>query len=293
VPGATGGKMTIGEADCPANPADRTTVPITKPGLGISADYGLPPTPNASLPDPYYKTQESYAYSKAAVDTGEIMIRGGSHLDFSWIPNQAFGASLRGPDIIDWYTTAWFDKYLKHDPSADARLLTERWRNDPVEAGIDPNHDGNAFSFYFYSRLSIHLASGSVFDCEDLREGCPRMVASDGYPGDYSYIKIDTTPDSVVGPGASLRGSSSLTLCTRRQAVRLRLRHPPGTRIVEVKVYVDRRHLLTLKGRSLRRVTVPGLPGRGRHTVRVYEYSRKGFVARISRRIHGCGYRAR
>ena len=58
------------------------------------------------------KSKESLAYSQAGVDSGEIIIRGGSHLDFSFIPNQAFGASLRGPDMIAWYTSAWFDKYL-------------------------------------------------------------------------------------------------------------------------------------------------------------------------------------
>ncbi len=95
------------------------------PRLGISADYGLPPTPNTSLPDPRAKEDESLAYSKAGVDSGEIVIRGGSHLDFSFIPNQAFGASLRGPDITDWYTTAWFDKYLKHEP-VGRRLAADR-----------------------------------------------------------------------------------------------------------------------------------------------------------------------
>jgi dienelactone hydrolase len=205
VPGSAGGSNTIGELGCPADPANRTTVPITKPALGMAADYGLPAVPNKSLPPPHGKSTESLAYSAAGDDTGEIVIRGGSHVDFSWIPNQAFGASLRGPDIIDWYTSAWFDKYLKHDPSADARLLSERWRNDPVEAGIDPKQDGNAFSFYYYSRLDIHRSDGSVFDCENLRDGCPGMVATDGYPGDYSYIKIDTTPDSATGPGAALR----------------------------------------------------------------------------------------
>ena len=118
----------------------------------MSADYGLPPTPNTSLPNPQAKSTWSLAYSKAGVDSGEIVIRGGSHLDFSFIPNQAFGASLRGPDVIDWYTSAWFDKYVKHDPTADSRLLTTRWREDPTEAAVDPNHDGNAFSFYYLSR---------------------------------------------------------------------------------------------------------------------------------------------
>ncbi len=142
VPGG-GSSSTIGEASCPADPSARRSVPITKPGLGISADYGLPPLPNLSLPDPHGKSTLSVAYSRASVDSGEIVIRGGSHLDFSFIPNPAFGASLRGPDIVDWYTTAWFDRYLKHDRTADLRLLSDRWRHDPVEAGVDPFHDAN------------------------------------------------------------------------------------------------------------------------------------------------------
>jgi dienelactone hydrolase len=180
-----------GEQPCPADPSQRTPAPITKPALGISADYGLPPTPNTSQPDPGAKSTESREYTKARVDTGEIIIRGGSHLDFSFIPNQAFGASLRGPDLTDWYTTAWFDKYVKGDPTADRRLLTNRWRHDGAEAGIDPDHDGNAFSFYYPSRLDF----GGV-DCEDLRAGCAALSDDDGYPGEYSYVAIDRSPDT-------------------------------------------------------------------------------------------------
>jgi dienelactone hydrolase len=209
VPSQQGGaapSTTIGEKGCPAEPGDRTTVPITKPGLGISADYGLPPVPNTGLPEPLAKSQESLAYSQAGIDSGQIIIRGGSHLDFSFIPNQAFGASLRGPDEVAWYTSAWFDKYLKHQASADRRLLTNRWREDPAEAAIDPNHDGNAFSFYYLSRLDIHLRDGRSWDCEELREGCAGMVATkrDRYPGEYSYVGIDTSPDASSGPGAGL-----------------------------------------------------------------------------------------
>jgi hypothetical protein len=100
-------------------------------------------------------------------------------------------------------------------------LLSERWRDDPVEAGVDPGHDGNAFSFYYYSRLDIHLAGGAVWDCEDLRDGCAGMVPAgqDGYPGDYSYVAIDTSPDAVTGPGAAVaRRGSSLTAAPRAGA---------------------------------------------------------------------------
>jgi hypothetical protein len=207
-PGGSGG--TIGEKPCPADPSARTTVPISKPGLGISADYGLPPVPNVSMPDPAAKSVYSHAYTDAGVDTGEIIIRGGSHLDFSFIPLVAFGASLRGADLTDWYTTAWFDKYLKQDPTADARLLTERWRHDAAEAKVDPRHDGNAFSFYYPSRLDIHLASGQ-WDCEDLRAGCAGMVSADGFAGSYSYLALATSKDHPgAGSTISAPGPNSL-----------------------------------------------------------------------------------
>jgi hypothetical protein len=184
------------EQPCPANPSARTVPPVTKPALGMSADYFLPPTPNTSQPDPSAKTRESFAYSAAGVDTGELIIRGGSHLDFSFIPNAAFGASLRGADMITWYTTDWFDKYVKGDPTADARLLTTRWRNDLAESSIDTHQDANLYSFYYQSRLDIHRAwGGGVVDCEDMRAGCPELSAQDGVPGPYSYLMVATTPD--------------------------------------------------------------------------------------------------
>jgi dienelactone hydrolase len=290
VPG-NGSSSTIGEAGCPADPADRTTVPITKPALGISADYGLPPTPNTSLPDPTVKEQESKVYTQAGVDTGEIVIRGGSHLDFSFIPNQAFGASLRGPDITDWYTTAWFDKYLKHQSSADAWLLSERWRGDPVEAGVDPNHDGNAFSFYYYSRLDIHLANGGSFDCEDLRDGCPAMTSNDGYKGDYSYIAIDTTPDAVSGGGAGLKSSSGLNVCPSNARITMHFGPVHGRRITRAKLYVGRRLVLTRRGHSLRTVSIGGLPGTSPHRLRLLLYAHRGLARRITRTVYGCAHK--
>jgi hypothetical protein len=265
-------------------------VPITKPALGMSADYFLPPTPNTSLPDPKSKSTESFAYSQAGVDTGEIIIRGGSHLDFSWIPNQLFGASLRGADEIAWYTSAWFDKYVKGDPTADARLLTNRWRDDPIEAAIDPNHDGNGFSFYYLSRLDLHRANGTVFDCEDLRDGCPGMTSNDGYPGTYDYVKIDTVPDAVSGSGAPLRSSSGLGACPASRRITFRLRRVEDHRITRVKAYVDGHLVLTRRGHSLRRVTLPGLPGTRRHRIRVWEYSGHRLVRRITRYVYGCAH---
>jgi dienelactone hydrolase len=205
-PNGGSGAFPPGEQPCPADPSQRAVALLTKPALGISADYFLPPTPNTSQPDPESKSAQSVRYSGAGVDSGELIIRGGSHLDFSWIPNPGFGASLRGADMTDWYMTAWFDKYVKGDPSADDRLLSDRWFSDAKEAAVDPDGDGNMFSRYYRSRLDIPLAGGGSFDCEDIRpepmrpneaSPCSGFVprVQDGWPGEYDYVAIDTSPD--------------------------------------------------------------------------------------------------
>jgi dienelactone hydrolase len=193
-PGTNDGSFPPGEAGCPAHPEDRAGAAPAKPALGMSADYFLPPAPNTSEP-PDTKSEVSKLYSSHGVDTGELVIRGGSHLDFSFISNPAFGATLRGADMVDWYTTAWFDKYVKGDPTSDARLLTNRWRHDGAEAAVDPDRDGNLFSFYHASRLDFHRADGTRVTCEALRAGCAPLSDDDGHPGEYSYVAIATSPD--------------------------------------------------------------------------------------------------
>ncbi len=184
---------------CPADPTQRRPVPYTKPALGLSADYNVT-VPHVSDPDPLEKSTASLAYSKAGVDTGQIIIRGGTHLDFSFLSNPAFPATLRGADLIAWYTVAWMDKYVKGDPTADRRLLTHRWRRDPMGAAVDPTGDPNDLSHYYRSRLDIVRENGRRFRCEDLRSGCAGMVDHDGFPGLYRYLRQVTSPD---GPGST------------------------------------------------------------------------------------------
>jgi len=206
--------------DCAAAPATRKPPPITKPALGMSADYFLTPTPYTASPDPAAKSAGSLAYTKAGVDTGELIIRGGTHYEFSYIPNPAFGASLRGMDLVAWYTAAWFDKYLKGDPSADSRLVTGRWRADAPEAAVDPEKDGNLFSFYYPSRLDIGLSGGGRFRCENLRSSC--TLPRDCEPVPFSYLALALTPDRPradapcrVANGA-LRGGTGRRSCLPR-----------------------------------------------------------------------------
>ncbi len=165
------------------------------PSLGLSADYFLTPTPYTTTPPKREKAQASYAFSRAGVDTGEIVVRGGTHYEWSYIPTPAFGATLRGIDLSAWYTTAWFDRYVKGDRSAQRRLLTNRWRGDGIEASVDPTGDGNMYSYHYRSRLDLGHDGGRRVRCENLRKGCAALTRRDGRGPSYSYLAIATSRD--------------------------------------------------------------------------------------------------
>lgn len=171
----------------PAGPAPA----ITKPALSITSDYLLVPVPYATPPDPDIKAQASHIYSAQGVDTGTVVIRGGTHFDFNDVP-AILPASLRGIDLVAWYTTAWFSKYLKHDPAADAMLTSTRWQDDEATASADITGDANLLSWHYRSRLDIGLHGGGRFRCENLRRGCAGQVegARDGGPENYSFADI-------------------------------------------------------------------------------------------------------
>jgi dienelactone hydrolase len=271
------------EQPCPADPSQRVAAPITKPALGMSADYFIPPEPNTSDPDPLAKSKQSFAYSKKGLDTGELIIRGGTHYDFDWVPNPGFPATLRGADEIAWYTTAWFDKYVKGDASADKRLLTNRWRGDAAEAAVDPLGDGNMFSWYYRSRLDIGLSGGGRFVCEDMRPGCPGLVADDGQPASFEYIKLVTSPDSAAGTAGGPTGGGIRGCGDKRRIVPLHYR----VRIVRAIVYVNGKRVKVYRGRSIKRVPIPEA-GSGRHVVKIVLVSSKGRRYTSVRTYNGC-----
>jgi hypothetical protein len=220
-----GGSFPPGAEGCPAHPDERVDLTHADPSkaapaLGMSADYFLPPTPNTSEPPSEQhcdavlaayeqngtrpsrddgtgcKSLASKGYSHRGIDTGELVIRGGSHLDFSFLPSHAFGATLRGADMVDWYTTAWFDKYVKGDKTADERLLSNRWRHDAQEGAVDPDHDTNMMSFYHPSRLAFHRSGGRAYVNENLRSNAIRLSDQDGFCGTYSYVSIARSADN-------------------------------------------------------------------------------------------------
>jgi dienelactone hydrolase len=273
------------EQPCPADPSQRAAAPITKPALGMSADYFIPPQPNTADPDPLAKSKQSFAYSKAGVDTGEIIIRGGTHYDFDWIPNHGFPATLRGADEITWYTTAWFDKYVKGDPTADERLTSGGWRSDAQEAAVDPHGDGNMFSWYYKSRLDIGLSGGGRFLCEDMRPGCPGMGASNSQTAAWDYLKLVTSKDGAATAGSPTLAGGGIRGCGDRPGRVVPLHY--RVRIVRAAVYVNGKLVKVYRGRSLKQVAIPAAGG-GRYTVRIVLRSSRGRTYASVRTYKGC-----
>ncbi len=196
-------------AKCASTPASRPDNPVfSKPALGLTNDYALFEQAKTQLPDPKAKQAASRKLSDLGIDTGSVVVRGGTHFEGAFIPNAGFTATLRGNDLYAWYLRAWFDKYVKGDPSADARLLTDRWRHDDLEAAADLTGDGNQNSQYYFSRMAITRTDGTKAVCENLRDGCPAIVP-DGGPVPYSFLKDVTTKDAPGGgPSDQAAGGS-------------------------------------------------------------------------------------
>ncbi len=210
--------------DCPSGSSKRPEkLPLTKPAIGFSNDYGIAPTPNTSDPDPLEPSEGERGYEKAGVDSMQVNIRGGTHEEYAFIPGQtipALGlATYRGMDVSTWYTTAWFDRYVKCRRracrrEADHRLLSDRWRKDGPGGKVDPSGDPNLFSFYLRSRYRLTTAGGQKVACTNMRDGCPSMKP-DGLPSQYfqitdAYRKRDGGGKGTGGPACalSIRGSN-------------------------------------------------------------------------------------
>ena len=202
--GGPGGPPLCASGSSPRPPA----IPITKPAMGISNDYGITPTPNTTDPDPQEKTAGFLAYKAAGIDSFEFVIRGGTHEESAFIPGMTVPvlglASLRGSDLVAWYSTAWFDKEVKCadgsacEADADKRLLTDRWRDDERSGEVDNNDDANVYSFYKRSRFAFKTSDGTAVSCDDMRTGCDSMKPDGLAPG-YSFVSDAYSAPDVPG----------------------------------------------------------------------------------------------
>lgn len=165
------------------------------PGLAVQSEYGftvapyvdsggssLTPQPRSpsQAPDPMREQDTGFAgYRKAGVDTMLVVPRASTHLEYTDIA-YALPASRYGQDTTSYYVQAWLDKYLKHEPGADARLLAPRYRYlEPVAPGAyAPVRLDRAkqLSFYFCSGYDFRSSRTHrrLVDANLGGVGCPR-----------------------------------------------------------------------------------------------------------------------
>lgn len=198
------------------------------PSMGQSSEYGLTPTPFLSPPDPEGHKAAFDAWKAAGVPVFEFTIQGSSHYEWSLLP--AFPASSWCPQIVDgacsggwgnpmaqYYTLAWFDRWLKRpgEPgyaTADARLLD------------DAGPQGAAkMSFYFRSARAFPDRGGVAHDCDDIRAGCSDASATDSVQTGSGALT--TTASGGGAPGPALLALGMLAAVGRRLAMWRRSRH--------------------------------------------------------------------
>lgn len=169
-------------------------VTLRTPALYVVADFNCQQVP-VCLPvryagrqdprGPGSKDDDFVRTAAAGVDTMKLSLRAATHLDFSVLP--AGVGSRYGQAVTSYFTLAWFDRYLRGDPAAAARLTAPRFdesadrhaigggtfeslsgRNRPVRLGGLAVRDRLSFHW----RTAWSLDSGSRA-CADVRRGCP------------------------------------------------------------------------------------------------------------------------
>jgi hypothetical protein len=92
-----------------------------------------------------------------------IVPRASTHLEYTDI-NYALPASRYGQDVASYYVQAWLDRYLKHDPGAERRLLATRFSYlEPVGQGRWAPvglRRADRLSFYFCSGYAFRSNAG-------------------------------------------------------------------------------------------------------------------------------------
>jgi dienelactone hydrolase len=171
------------------------------PTLYFGVDYAFPsvltPYDPTNPPEPRQHMGDLDKLVSRGVDAMSVTTRASTHYEFGYQPFPAsFQASRHGERIAFHYTLAWFDRYLKGDRSATARLTTLRFDGsadthsigagtyDHAKATLDPANPraGNlpytlagrcaADLLSFYFRSAYRLDGGRLVSDDMRSRGC-------------------------------------------------------------------------------------------------------------------------
>src|SRR4051794_7627267 len=169
----------------------RPDLPLRTPALFMTADYNCQkvpvcvPQPYTAPPDPHGPGDKDTDFTRlraAGVDTMKVSLRAATHLDFTQFGIAGTG-SRYGAAVAEYYTLAWFDRYLKRSRGALDRLTATRFDgsedvHDISGGTFDPSTQANVSAYLdgqpVLDRLSFHFRSGYWLDrgavaCDDLR----------------------------------------------------------------------------------------------------------------------------
>ncbi|HEX8120718.1 MAG TPA: hypothetical protein VF549_05550 [Solirubrobacteraceae bacterium] len=176
----------------------RPAAKLHAPGLGLSNDYLFNVQPTPQPPDPQAKADGYQQLEAAGIDTQSVNLRGATHLEYTYVP-LVLPASQKGERFASYYTRAWFDRYLKGDRTAFARLTARTFDGsidrsaigtgefDQAAAAANPTDRyagnvphkiagipvANALSFYYASQYSLTKPGKPARrTCTDMRHGC-------------------------------------------------------------------------------------------------------------------------
>lgn len=141
------------------------------PGMNQQADgYFLNPTPSYSAPNASSHLAAHDKWVDAGLDTYSVTVRGGTHLEWTEIP-WILPATAYGTKLADYYTLAWFDRYVMGDEAATQRLV------DGPGALADPDTPWNAH--HLSTRYLSGYSLAGVGEVVDLRASAGLSAVGD------------------------------------------------------------------------------------------------------------------
>ncbi|MCW3026856.1 MAG: hypothetical protein JWN81_67 [Solirubrobacterales bacterium] len=137
-------------------PGESEPVTPRVPSLGEASDNKGTTTPTNE--DPNQKKTAYELWRSAGLPSMEVVFKGASHLDWG---QSSTTTEKKAEELehFEYYTRAWFDRWLLNDTSATERLLTRTVEGVPLQELLSTKFYSGAF-------LDGH-------DCKDLAEACP------------------------------------------------------------------------------------------------------------------------
>jgi hypothetical protein len=132
-------------------------VAVRAPALGLHSDHE---TTSPYDTDPQKKNRGWWHWRAAGMPTAIFTMRGLTHGGYGQSETSGDSEMLRR---LEWYTRAWFDRFLKRDPAAEHRLLAAEILGQPREQVLSSGFPSSVF-----------LPARGI-DCPDLRDGCPAI----------------------------------------------------------------------------------------------------------------------